>query len=74
MNVNYLTLVQPISDGPCAGPTDRWAALVFLTFVQLFVQPAVVALLTAISVTRPKHPISRASHGGPVHPPARIGA
>jgi DNA-binding CsgD family transcriptional regulator len=34
----------------------------------------VVALLTAISATRPTHPMSRASNGAPVHPPARIGA
>jgi DNA-binding CsgD family transcriptional regulator len=34
----------------------------------------VVALLTAISATRPTHPMSRASNGGPVHPPASIGA
>jgi DNA-binding CsgD family transcriptional regulator len=34
----------------------------------------VVALLTAISATRPTHPMSRASNGGPVHPPTRIGA
>jgi DNA-binding CsgD family transcriptional regulator len=34
----------------------------------------VVALLTAISATRPTCPMSRASNGDPVHPPARIGA